>query len=99
MSCAPLPGHDSWPPPGGAKHPGSVRSLDARWRPSLRSETLPAWNLWLLRFQMSVVYLYGGIAKIQADWLQGYPMRLWMPTRDEIPCLGALAQQVDHAIC
>ncbi len=25
---------------------------------------------------ISIVYFYGGIAKINADWLQGYPMRL-----------------------
>jgi hypothetical protein len=36
---------------------------------------VPAWTLWLLRFQFAVPYFFGGIAKINADWLRGQPMR------------------------
>ena len=32
-------------------------------------------------FLFSIVYFYGGIAKINADWLQGYPMRLMTTER------------------
>ena len=54
-------------------------SLDALWRPKLRSDTIPAWCLWLLRLQLGIPYFYGGLAKINADWLlRAQPMRLWL---------------------
>ncbi|MFQ5733994.1 MAG: HTTM domain-containing protein [Planctomycetaceae bacterium] len=70
-----LPAHRKW-------------SLDARRRPELRSETVPAWTLWLLRFQIGVVYFYGGIAKLDADWLSGRSVRLMLANRDDFPILG-----------
>ncbi len=54
-------------------------SLDALLKPKLRSDTVPAWCLWLLRFQLGIAYFYGGLAKINADWLlRAQPMRLWL---------------------
>lgn len=64
-------------------------SLDALLRPSLHSHTTPAWTLWLMRAQIGIPYFYGGIAKINADWLLGEPMRLGMAQRmDRVPLLG-----------
>ena len=37
----------------------------------------PRWHLILFRFQISIVYFYGGIAKLNWDWLRGYPVRVW----------------------
>lgn len=48
-------------------------SVDARLRPGLRSSTVPAWSLWLLRLQIGIVYFYAGLAKLKWDWLQGRP--------------------------
>lgn len=54
-------------------------SLSARLSPKLRSDTVPAWCLWLLRIQLGIPYFYGGLAKINADWLlRAQPMRLWL---------------------
>ena len=39
--------------------------------------TLPIWNLILLRGQVVVLYFFGGIAKLNSDWLQGEPVRYW----------------------
>lgn len=38
---------------------------------------VPAWTLGLLRFQVAVPYLFGGLAKLNADWLAGQPMQMW----------------------
>lgn len=54
-------------------------SVDALLRPEIACEAAPAWSLWILRAQMGFVYFYGGIAKINSDWLQGWPLRLWLP--------------------
>jgi vitamin K-dependent gamma-carboxylase len=63
-------------------------SLDALIQPRTRSETAPLWSLWLLRFQVAVPYIYGGIAKLDRDWLTGAPVRLGLRERLETPFVG-----------
>ena len=65
-------------------------SLDARYGFCRRSDTVPAWCLWLLRFQIGAVYFFGGVAKINADWLAGEPMRTWLQRRTDYPLIGFL---------
>jgi len=63
-------------------------SLDVLRRPRLHSRAAPAWSLWLLRFQMGIVYLYGGVAKLNADWLGGEPVRTWIAEKTGFPLVG-----------
>ncbi len=70
-----LPAHREW-------------SLDVKRRPSLRSITAPAWTLLLLRVQLGIVYVYGGLAKLNADWVQGEPMRTWLAKRKNYAVIG-----------
>jgi hypothetical protein len=66
-------------------------SIDAWLRPGIRSDTVPAWTLWLLRLQIGIPFFYGGIAKINSDWiLGGEPMRIWLRPLTRIPALGHL---------
>jgi hypothetical protein len=65
-------------------------SLDALLRPSIRSQTAPGWTLWLLRGQLAVVYFFGGVAKINPDWLAGEPLRSWLGARTDFPLIGHL---------
>jgi hypothetical protein len=53
-------------------------SVDAWLKPKQRSQTAPAWSLWLLRVQIGVVYFFAGVAKVAPDWLHGDPMRTWL---------------------
>jgi vitamin K-dependent gamma-carboxylase len=63
-------------------------SLDA-WRfPQWRTRVVPAWSIWLLRFQIGVPYFFGGLAKLNGDWLRGEPLRLWLAERPDFPFLG-----------
>lgn len=48
-------------------------SLD-RLRNRRLPTTVPRWNVWILRYQLALVYLFGGVAKLNADWLHGEPM-------------------------
>ncbi len=68
-------------------------SVDAWLRPNLASDFAPAWSLWILRGQMGVVYFFGGIAKINWDWLQGWPLRLWLPHDLTLPIVSAVRDQ------
>ncbi|MBZ0233429.1 MAG: HTTM domain-containing protein, partial [Deltaproteobacteria bacterium] len=71
-----LPAHRAW-------------SVDA-WRdPSLRADRVPAWVVWLLRFQVGVVYVFAGLAKAQPDWLlHAQPLNVWMSARTDTPLVG-----------
>ncbi|HEX2097994.1 MAG TPA: HTTM domain-containing protein, partial [Rubrobacteraceae bacterium] len=65
-------------------------SEDARARPEIRSETAPAWALWVLMAQMAIVYFYAGLAKLNGDWLQGEPMRSRLASSTDLPLIGPL---------
>jgi vitamin K-dependent gamma-carboxylase len=65
-------------------------SLDARRRPERSSNTVAAWNVWLLRFQIGVPYFFGGVAKINTDWLHGEPLRIWLANRSGVPAIHAV---------
>lgn len=50
---------------------------------------IPAWGRNLLLFQISIPYVYGGIAKLLTpDWMLGYPMRFWLDGRSDLPVIG-----------
>ncbi len=62
---------------------GSARRL----RP--RAFRVRAWMLWLLRFQVGIVYFFGGVAKVGGDWLfEGEPLRIWLAANAGVPFLG-----------
>ena len=65
-------------------------SLDARKHPERASGTVPAWVLWLLRFQIAIPYVYGGFAKLNGDWLQGEPLRRWLALRTDIEPINTI---------
>lgn len=65
-----------------------VFSLDARRQ--ARGPWVPAWSLGLLRFQVAVPYVFGGLAKLNGDWLRGEPMGLWLAERGDRPWIGPL---------
>ena len=55
-----------------------------------RSDNAPRWSLWLLRFLIALPYFFGGVAKLNADWLRGEPMRMWLANRTDFPIFGRL---------
>ena len=63
-------------------------SLDAWRRPDGRSDWMPNWSLWLLRFQIAVPYFFGGIAKLNGDWLRAQPIESWLAARTDFPLIG-----------
>jgi vitamin K-dependent gamma-carboxylase len=65
-------------------------SLDAAARPEIRATTVPAWVVWLLRFQIGVPYFFGGLAKLNADWLHGEPLRTWLAARTDVEPLHSI---------
>ena len=66
-------------------------SLDVRRRPRDWSPVVPAWSLYVFVLTMGLVYFWGGIAKINADWLlRAMPLKMWLAARADMPVLGPL---------
>jgi len=63
-------------------------SFDARRDPSIRRTQVPAWCLYVLRFQLAVVYFYAGVAKLQPDWLAGLPLAQALPRKAHYFLIG-----------
>lgn len=67
-------------------------SLDAL-RTGIRLD-VPTWMLWSLRLQIAVVYVFAGLAKLDADWLlRAQPLRLWFAAQRSLPWIGGLLAQ------
>lgn len=50
---------------------------------------VPAWKLGLLRTQVGLVYVYAGLAKLEADWLlAAQPLKIWLARFAELPLVG-----------
>ncbi len=64
------------------------KSRDVQAGRVAESTTVPTWSLWLVRFMIFVPYFFGGIAKINADWLAGEPMRAWIADDMDYPLIG-----------
>jgi vitamin K-dependent gamma-carboxylase len=64
-------------------------SIDAWLNPKNKATSLPAWNTYLLRFQVGMLYLYAGLAKVESDWLlYAQPLNIWLTAKTETPLIG-----------
>lgn len=63
-------------------------SLDVKRDPSIRSYWIYNWQLWLIIFLVGIPYFYGGLAKLNVDWLQGQPMHIWLQNQRKWPFIG-----------
>jgi len=70
----------------------AAKSVDNKINPKTQSNTVPTWCLWVLRAQIGIVYFYGGIAKLNADWLQAEPIRKWLHDRGDYPLIGSFLE-------
>jgi len=69
-------------------------ALRVRRRSCERCGQVRAWALYLLRFQIGVVYVFGGLAKLNADWLMhAEPLRIWLSANAELPVLGRILNE------
>lgn len=70
---------------------GALWSVDAWRHPPRRRDRVPAWMVWLLRYQLAVVYVFAGLAKLNADWLwQAQPLRIWLAGLSHLTLIGPL---------
>jgi hypothetical protein len=66
-------------------------AIDSWRNPSLRSDTVPGWTIFVLRLQLGIVYFFAGFAKLNPDWmLQGLPLGIWLKANTNFPLIGWL---------
>lgn len=58
--------------------PHHAFSVDTSFFGVKKSRVVPFWQHYILCFQMGIVYFFGGIAKIDPDWLTGVPLNIWL---------------------
>ena len=55
------------------------------------SGNVPNWCILALKLQISFVYIYAGLAKINYDWLfNALPLKIWLPAHDKMPIIGEI---------
>ncbi|WOI23063.1 HTTM domain-containing protein [Nonlabens ulvanivorans] len=60
----------------------------------LKTPTIPQWSIDSIKLLLSIVYFYAGLAKINSDWLlKAMPLKIWLPSKYDLPFLGNLMQQ------
>ncbi len=45
------------------------------------SENIPRWNYTVFQLLIFILYFYGALAKMNSDWLNGYPLHFWLSGR------------------
>jgi hypothetical protein len=51
--------------------------------------TAPALTLWTMRATVAMVYLFAGLAKVNADWLlHAQPLHIWLSAKTHLPLVG-----------
>ena len=68
-------------------------SLDSKFSPKLRSQTMPNWVRWTIILQLFIVYTYASVAKLYGDWLDFSIIELLMKPRDDYFLIGEFLQQ------
>ena len=50
---------------------------------------VPSWTVDSIKLLMIIVYFYAGLAKINSDWLlNALPLKIWLPSKYDIPYIG-----------
>ncbi|MCA9112752.1 MAG: HTTM domain-containing protein, partial [Planctomycetaceae bacterium] len=65
-------------------------SLDAAIFPEKASSFIPNWCRWVLMFVVALPSVYGGIAKLNSDWLHGMPVGAWISMKSDLPVIGPM---------
>ncbi len=54
-----------------------------------KGHEVPRWAIDIFKLQITIVYVYAGLAKINYDWLVlALPLKIWLPAHDKMPLIG-----------
>jgi vitamin K-dependent gamma-carboxylase len=67
-------------------------SFDVAQKRSEESHVCEKWCITVLLMQVSLVYIFAGIAKLYPDWYEGRPVEIWFRAKADYPFLGKFLQ-------
>jgi hypothetical protein len=66
-------------------------SLDVKFKLTNPVSTITSIFPSLIKWQMAILYLFAGIAKLNYDWLfMALPISIWLPAKSNLPLIGNL---------
>ena len=66
-------------------------SIDAYRNKKLFATHVPQWCIDSLKLFVLILYVFAGLAKVNADWLlNAMPLKIWLPARNDMPVIGFL---------
>jgi len=66
-------------------------SMDAKRNPEIKRKTVQRWSILIFKWQIAIVYIYAGLAKLNTDWLfEALPLAIWLPAKTSIPIIGGI---------
>lgn len=69
-------------------------SLDVKLKKVTEQKTVPQWTVGIFKFQLAIVYVFAGIAKLESDWLlDAQPLKIWLQAHREMPIFGSLLKE------
>ena len=69
-------------------------AVDALKKTKRSFQKIPRWCIDAIKLLLGIVYFYAGLAKLNSDWLfSAMPLKIWLPSKYDIPFLGDLMQQ------
>lgn len=73
-------------------------AIDAKLFPKIRSTTCHHWHILIFKIQLSIVYFFAGLAKVNSDWLlRAEPLATWLPGKHQLPVIGNFMQYKELA--
>jgi len=70
-------------------------SVDAYRNRSLAFEKIPQWCVDAIKLFVCLIYLFAGLAKVNSEWLlNAQPLRIWLPSKNDLPLIGSLFNYV-----
>jgi len=70
----------------------TVFSIDSLRHNRDNNAAISRWALVILRFQTGAIYFFGGLAKINPDWMRGEPMRSWLLAKADSPIISLIVR-------
>ena len=59
-----------------------------------KSNSVPRWTIDSIKLMLGIVYIYAGLAKLNSDWLlQALPLKIWLPSKYDLPIIGETLMQ------
>ena len=61
-------------------------------------DKISSWNINIIKFQIGIVYLFSGIAKLNYNWLiEAQPLSNWLKHQTDLPIIGGIMEYTETA--